>query len=225
LAASPGGNQVFVNLLSLARIAESTPSYKGPTMKSLGFQILSKPTEKRTTRWTNTIQKNGPIYITDIEKQEQEQGMVAASTASTGPVSPGQPRPSPELEAGTVGRERREFVTPTDLLFVLAVRMLERQLEEERKCSQAAIAEARRLEREVGNFKAQAAEAEKKRRAESEETGAETKKAAKRPKEDDKGKEKSNEAEPMRERAGTLLDPKILYEKLKALELKKEQEA
>jgi hypothetical protein len=43
--------QVFVNLLSLARIADSTTSYKGPTMKSLGFKVsnsLAHTTHRRT---------------------------------------------------------------------------------------------------------------------------------------------------------------------------------
>ena len=77
--------------------------------------------EKRTTQWSNVIQEQSPLYITDIERQEQEQQRQQSPRSAAGgqpakllpaksglsplvpPASPrgGSPRPSAELEAGT----------------------------------------------------------------------------------------------------------------------------
>lgn len=199
-----GEPQVFVNLLSLARIADSTTSYKGPTMKSLGFKALGKPVEKRTTQWSNVIQEQGPLYITDIERQEQEQQRQQSPRSAAGghpakllpaksgssplvpPASPrgGSPRPSAELEA---------------------VKILERQLEDERKRSVTAVAEIKRLQKDLETAKGQLDAERKRGAAASSPAGA-------------AGKE-----EP-RNRAGTVVDTQALYEKIRTLELKKEKE-
>jgi len=61
-----GVAQVFINLLSLARLSRTISTFKGPHIPG-----VAEVAEKRETKWTGAIGRKNVLYISDIEAEEE----------------------------------------------------------------------------------------------------------------------------------------------------------